>query len=79
MVPVKSITLSLLLILAAAVGGILSLNCYECDSSEGDPSCLQNTVKDSWNTTECPSWVPELNLEIRPSIVRCVHISYVEG
>lgn len=56
-----------------------ALSCYECDSSAGDATCLQNTVKSSWQTTQCSNKIPELDFEIRPSAVRCVHVAYTEG
>lgn len=58
---------------------VSSLTCYECDSSAGDASCLGNVAKSSWKYTPCTNKIPELDFEIRPSAVRCVHMSYIEG
>lgn len=74
----KAILLAVLLHLFL-VNCVLSLTCHECDSSAGDTSCLQNVVKRSWRATVCTNKIPELDFEIRPSAVRCVHLSYIEG
>lgn len=68
-----------ILSICALISACWSLTCYECDSSAGDQTCLQNVVKKSWKSSVCSNKIDDLDLEIRPSAVRCVHISYTEG